>query len=92
MNVDGHAPRSVFPFVVGIAHAEVVENGDALGVGAHGDELADVLIDAGGALLGLNCSNAKTAIPSAILWFTAMTICRAAILCIDVPAAASKHA
>ena len=41
--------RSEFLLVVGVADAEVVEDGDALGVGAHGDELADALIDKGAA-------------------------------------------
>ncbi len=46
---DGFDEGSEFLFIVGVAHAEVVENGDALGVGAHRDELADALIDAGAA-------------------------------------------
>jgi hypothetical protein len=39
MSVDSHAQRPEFLFVVGIAHAEVDEVGDALGVSAHRNEL-----------------------------------------------------
>ena len=35
--------------VVGIAHAEIVEDGDAVRIGPHGDELAHALIDDGAA-------------------------------------------
>ena len=50
----GHAfdaldQRAEFFVVIGVADAEVVENGDALRIGAHGDELAVALIHAGAA-------------------------------------------